>query len=94
MLPTKKHMTTLAPRGEKKEYELAPLGSHIARCIRFVHIGTNTEKMPDGPKDMNKIRLTFELPHEMKVFKEGEGPKPMVVSQEFTLSMYSKAGLV
>lgn len=84
-------MTTIAPKSEKKEFELVPQGAHIARCISFIHIGTNPEQFPDGQKDMNKIRLTFEIPGEMRKF--GDTEKPMVISQEYTLSMFSKAGL-
>jgi len=85
-------MTTLAPRTESS-FTLAPEGPHLARCISFIHIGTNMDEYMGEAKEFNKIRLTFELPEETKVFKEEEGPKPLVVSQEYTLSMSEKANL-
>lgn len=86
-------MATHAPKQERKEFVLAPQGTHIARCITFIHVGTNQEEYMGQPKDFNKIRLTFELPYETKVMKEGEGPKPLVISQDYTLSMAPKAHL-
>jgi hypothetical protein len=44
-------------------------------------------------KRSDKIRLTFELPGEMREFKEGEGMKPMSLSREFGFSMGKKSHL-
>lgn len=85
-------MPTTSPKPETT-FTLAPEGTHIARCVGFIHIGTNKDIWEGKPKEFNKIRLTFELPEETKVFKESEGPKPIVTSQEFTLSMGEKANL-
>ncbi len=84
-------MATIAPKSERKEFVLAPLGTHVARCISFIHIGTNEETFKGEPKMFNKIRLTFELPNELMEFADGK--KPMVHSQEYTLSMAPKANL-
>lgn len=83
-------MPTIAPKPVRT---LAPEGTHIARCVGFIHIGTVQETYMGELKDSNKIRLTFELPEETKVWKEGEDPKPVVISQEYTLSMGEKANL-
>src|SRR3990167_7229745 len=85
-------MTTLAPKSEKI-FVLAPAGTHMARCYYFLHIGTNLDQYMGEPKEFNKIRLTFELPEETKVFKEERGPEPIVISQEYTLSLGEKANL-
>jgi hypothetical protein len=39
------------------------------------------------------VRLGFELPLETKVFKDGEDPKPFVISQDYTLTLGEKANL-
>lgn len=85
-------MPTTAPKSEKR-FTLAPEGTHVARCVTFIHIGTNMDEYKGEPREFNKIRLTFELPNETKVFKEGEAAKPLVTSQEYTLSMAPKANL-
>ena len=68
-------------------------GTHIARCIELIHIGTVQGQYMGEQKIFNKIRLKFELPEETHVFKEGEEAKPLVISQEFTLSMGKKSNL-
>ncbi len=42
---------------------------------------------------MNKVVIGFELPNEMREFKEGEGEKPFAIFKEYTLSMFEKASL-
>lgn len=71
----------------------APQGTHMARCYQLLQIGTIPEEYMGEMKELPKIRLMFELPEETKVFKEGDEPKPIVISQEYTLSMGQKANL-
>jgi hypothetical protein len=73
--------------------EIVPQGTHIARCIRLIHIGTIPETYMGEARMINKIRLTFEFPEELRVWKEGEDAKPMVHDQEYTLSMGGKSNL-
>ena len=74
-------------------YEPIPAGNYVARCYSMIHIGTVTENVMGTDKQLNKVRLTFELPTETKVFKEENGEQPHVISKEFTLSMHEKATL-
>lgn len=74
----------------KPKSDPVPAGSHVGKLYQFLHLGT-IEGGKFGPKDT--IRLTFELPEETKVFKEGEDPKPLVISREFSNSMGPKASL-
>lgn len=85
-------MPTL-PEKPKSTYTPAPVGTHIARCYQFIHIGTIQDEYMGQPKEFNKIRLSFELPMKTKVFKEGDQPKPISVHAEYTLSMAPKANL-
>ena len=71
----------------------APAGAHIARCVRVVDLGTQISDGQYGVKVQPKLMLTWELPNELHVFKEENGPEPFVVSQEYTLSLGEKAKL-
>ena len=74
-------------------FELMEAGTYVARCYRMIHIGTNRENILGKEKDLNKVRLYWELPTEMHVFKEEDGEQPRVISKEFTLSLNEKANL-
>ena len=73
--------------------ELIPSGNHVARCYSMVHVGTNKELIMGAEKILNKVRLTWELPTELRVFNEDKGEQPMVISKEYTLSMHEKSNL-
>lgn len=73
--------------------ELVPAGNYIARCYSMIHLGSANDNFQGELKKINKVRISWELPTELKVYKEGEQEKPMTISQEFTLSMHEKANL-
>ena len=73
--------------------ETVPSGVHRAICYSMVHIGIIKESYLGEEKEIDKVRITWELPDEVRVFKEENGPQPMIVSKEFTLSMHEKATL-
>jgi hypothetical protein len=73
--------------------ELIPAGNYIARCYQMIHVGTVEENIQGKVKLLNKVRIGWELPEEKRVFKEENGEQPLVISQEFTLSMNEKANL-
>ena len=79
--------------GGGANYQPVEAGNYVERCYSMVHIGTCTEEIMGVKKDLNKVRLTWELPTETKVFKEENGEQPFVLSKEFTLSMHEKASL-
>jgi hypothetical protein len=74
-------------------YEPIAAGTYAARCYQMIHIGTTEENILGQVKKLNKVRITWELPTETKVFKEENGEQPHVISKEFTLSMNEKATL-
>lgn len=74
-------------------YEPIPAGTYVARCYSMIHMGTVKESYMGEEKFVNKVRLTFELPTELKVFKEENGEQPQVISKEFTLSLGEKSNL-
>jgi hypothetical protein len=88
------HMSILATNnGGGGNREVVPAGNHMARCYSMIEIGTVTETFLGESKTMHKVRIGWELPHEMRTFKEGEPEKPMAISKEYTLSMHEKATL-
>lgn len=84
---------TATNSGSHKDFEPIEAGTYAARCISMIEIGTITETFQGEEKQMRKVRITWELPTEQKVFKEENGMQPYVVSKEFTLSMHEKATL-
>ena len=76
------------PSGDSSGYAVAPAGMHIARCVRFVDLGSS-EKIFNGKSKglMREVLLVFELPEEV------DGDKPFLVSKSYTWSMYEKANL-
>lgn len=73
--------------------EQVPAALHLARCYEMIQIGTVTDTWEGQTKQLNKVRIGFELPEELRVFNEDKGEQPMVISREFTLSMHEKASL-
>jgi hypothetical protein len=68
-------------------------GNYPARCYSMIHIGTCMDSYMGEPKEFNKVRITWELPTEMRVFKEEKDEQPVSISKEFTLSMNEKSNL-
>lgn len=79
--------TTMALWAENKggQFEMAPEGTHIARCYRLIDLGTHFSTYYN--KSAHKIRLYWELPTE--TMKDG---KPFMVSKSYTLSFHEKSG--
>tara|TARA_R110000744_G_scaffold89619_4_gene174213 strand:+ start:4261 stop:4869 length:609 start_codon:yes stop_codon:yes gene_type:complete len=77
--------------GSQKVTELVPSGTHIGRCYSMIHIGTVEWEYQGEKKFSDKVRLTFELPHETREFSGEE--KPMVISKEYTVSLHEKSNL-
>lgn len=73
--------------------QLTPAGNYIARCYQMIHIGTIEDSFMGQPKKFNKVRIGWELPTELRVFKPENGEQPSVITKEFTLSMHEKSNL-
>jgi len=74
-------LTVKKPEGE---FELAPQGTHVARCYSVVDMGNQQTNF--GIK--HKIRLMWELPNELMA----DG-RPFVVGKEYTASLHPDANL-
>lgn len=79
-------------RGEF-EYKVAPAGTHVARCISFIDLGSHEDNFQGDITLKRKVRITWELPNELAVFKEENGEQPFLVSREYTFSLNEKASL-
>jgi hypothetical protein len=76
-------------KAPSKPRVLPPAGTHLARVINIIYLGTVKGNFGES----FKVRITWELPTETHVFKEGEEAKPFVVSREFGLAMGKKSHL-
>jgi len=89
-------MTTMQPKivkdEAKKTRELIKPGSYPARIYSIVVLGTVKDVWKGVEKEVEKVNITFELPTQLKVFKEENGPEPRVISQSYNISLFEKAG--
>lgn len=75
-----------------KEFEQAPIGNHLGRCVGMIDTGTQQGEYLGKTTHARKIVLRFELPNEL--ISEGDwAGKPFVVSKFYTASLSEKANL-
>lgn len=75
-----------------KEFEAAPIGNHVARCISMIDIGTQVGEYQGKATHARKIVVRWELPNE--VMAEGDfAGRPFIVSKFYTASLSEKANL-
>jgi hypothetical protein len=79
--------------GESSQRELIPAGTYLARCYSMVHLGTVKQSYLGEEKWTNLVRITWELPTELRCFNAEKGEQPCVISKEVTLSMNEKSTL-
>ncbi len=73
------------------DFKQAPAGSHIARCIKLIDIGTHHGEYQGAPTVRNQFICQWELPNET-IEIEGQ-QKPLIVSKFYTNSLSEKANL-
>lgn len=78
---------------ETQQRELIPAGNYVAICYRMLQIGTVDETFQGKSKKTPKVRIGWELSDEMRIFKDGDKPKPLVIEKEYSLYMNDKANL-
>lgn len=84
-------MGRYAKEGGGGNFTPAPAGTHVARCIRLVDIGTHHGEFQGEPNVRNQIIVVWELPNE--TVEIGGEMKPVTVSKFYTNSLHEKAGL-
>ncbi len=70
------------------DFQQAPIGNHVARCIRLIDLGTQHGEYQGTPNVRNQVLITWELCEE----KMTDG-KPFIVSHFYTNSLNEKATL-
>jgi hypothetical protein len=73
-------------------FEQPPLGTHIARCIRIIDIGTQKGEYQGDQTFKRQLIVVWELPGELMTAGDFAG-KPFTVSKFYTASLHEKAGL-
>ncbi len=86
-------MAITATAGGNTPREIIPAGNYLARCFSMIHIGTYEDEYMGEPKIVNKVRISWELPTETRVFNEEKGEQPLVIDKKYTLSLSDKANL-
>lgn len=75
-----------------KDFEQAPVGTHVARCIKLIDLGTQFGEYQGKPTSARKIVISWELPNELMTEGDYAG-KPFIVSKFYTASLSEKANL-
>jgi hypothetical protein len=70
------------------DFQQAPAGSHLARCIKITDLGTQAGEYKGVPNHKSQILISWELPSELM-----EDDKPFIVSGFYTNSLAEKANL-
>lgn len=78
---------------EMQQRELIPAGNYVAICYKMLQIGTVDNVYAGVTSKKPMIRVGWELSDELKVFKDGEQPKPYVIDKEYTFFMGDNANL-
>lgn len=74
------------------DWEQAPLGAQVARCIKLIDIGTQTGEYQGKQTHRRQVIVMWELPN--CLMEQGEfAGKPFVVSKFYTASLSEKANL-
>lgn len=76
-----------------QDFEQPPVGSHLARCVRVIDIGTQRGEYKGQATAKRQCIIAWELPTEL-VTQDGEYKgQPFVVSKFYTASLNEKATL-
>jgi hypothetical protein len=76
--------------GNNKNSDPVPAGVHHAVCYAVIDLGTQDPGNPQF-RASRKVMILWELPHE--TIDTQDGPKPRIISSEYTASIGKKATL-
>ena len=77
------------PKSEGGNFELTPAGTFIARCYRFIDLGSHEQKFQGESKGMKRLVMVgFELPGELM-----EDGRPFSIHKRYTWSMHEKSAM-
>ena len=75
---------------QKKEFKIAPVGSHLARLYRIIDLGTQTSEYMGQTKMLRKVKFFWELHGDGLQTDDG---KPLIQTRNYTKSLNEKASL-
>lgn len=78
--------------GGSTDFEQAPTGAQVARCIRLIDLGTQESTWEGKVNHKRQVLVVWELPHCLMTEGEYQG-KPFVVSKFYTASLSEKSNL-
>jgi len=80
---------------EGGQYENPPAGSHLARCIQVIDLGTQKHSFGGEEWTSRDVRITWELPTELMEGKYNPDVKgkPFAVSKTFKQSLHNASSL-
>jgi hypothetical protein len=88
-------MIVTGTNSERKQFQLAPAGTHLARLYRIIDLGTQMREYEGKVNMLRKAKFFWELHGEDATGKPlltSEG-KPLIQSKEYTMSLGEKANL-
>lgn len=74
------------------DFEPAPIGSHIARCVKVIDLGTQNGEYKGAVSIKRQVSIFWELPTELMTEGPSKG-KPFLVGKTYTASLSEKANL-
>lgn len=81
------------PKNEGGNFEPAPAGSFIARCYRFIDMGSHEQTFQGESTGLKRlVMIGFELPTELMTAGENAG-RPFTVSKRYTWSTHEKSNM-
>jgi hypothetical protein len=88
-------MIVTGSNSERKQFQIAPAGTHLARLYRIIDLGTQMREYEGKVNMLRKAKFFWELHGEDgagKPLLTTEG-KPLIQSKEYTMSLGEKANL-
>jgi len=77
--------------GKKTQKPIPPAGQTLGKCFAVIDLGTQMGTFNGAPKESKQVYMAFELPAHRAVFDTAKGPQVMIVSNEYTFSLGTKA---
>lgn len=74
--------------GGSGEFQQAPAGTHVARCVKMTDLGTQQGEWQGKPIYRRQIVLSWELPNELM-----DDGRPYLISAFYTASLHEKSKL-
>jgi hypothetical protein len=88
-------MIITGSNSDRKQFQIAPAGTHLARLYRIIDLGTQMREYEGKVTMSRKAKFFFELhgeDAEGKPLLTSDG-KPLIQSREYTVSLNEKANL-